>query len=485
MSQYLVTGAEENSLPPMATPAIFTPIRITGNLSGKLLRILRNDWYITTPITESTPRATIAEELKSAYTLAGTPYFKLYVYKFLTTQNSNTIYIAFTGSAPTEKLKHEPMTYTEFLTYIKKSENLKKITNLETFTSDDEILNNRLLDFKQGKIDSTIDLTRYISSSDTLNPDPPEPNIAPTRTDHSTESTSNTSESNTSNHCDTSGMIKTNLTIDKFTPDNQTSGDWIKSAKFALDLANIRSDKKRIALLIPLLPVALAKSVRETLQREHDIENVSFQDFEDSLMTLTQMTPHELENKLNKLTFDSRFKRFRDYWTAIEAIVSELNPDISDKKARDRLVSNIFRQKVPDTVKRSIEFRSSKLNDINLSDLAQIIYNASKEQTIQTNYFNSKRTPGQKKSFRSENRTDSRQPNKSNGDSKANKDGRTPTCWYCKKQGHYWSQCRQLKSDLATNKIKQLPYYFELPLNTSLYLNQGFLRFPYSFLKYP
>ena len=69
---------------------------------------------------------------------------------------------------------------------------------------------------------------------------------------------------------------------------------------------------KRIALLLPLLPVALAKSVRETLQREHDIENVSFQDFENSLMTLTQMTPHELENKLNKLTFDSPFKRFRD-----------------------------------------------------------------------------------------------------------------------------------------------------------------------------
>ena len=69
-------------------------------------------------------------------------------------------------------------------------------------------------------------------------------------------------------------MIKTNLTIDKFTPDNQTSGDWIKSAKFSLDLAGVRSDKKRIALLLPLLPVALAKSVRETLQREHNIENV-------------------------------------------------------------------------------------------------------------------------------------------------------------------------------------------------------------------
>ena len=189
------------------------------------------------------------------------------------------------------------MTYTDFLSYIKKPNNLEKITNLETYTSDDEILTNRLLDFKQGKTDSTIDLTRYISSTDKVNPDPPEPNINLTRTDHFTETHPTTS----SDQCDTTGMIKTNLTIEKFNPDNQTSGDWIKSVKFSLDLANVRSDKKRIALLLPLLPAALAKSVRETLQREHDIENVSFEDFEHSLMTLTQMTPHELENKLSKL----------------------------------------------------------------------------------------------------------------------------------------------------------------------------------------
>ena len=448
-----MTGAKENS---MATPAIYTPIRITGNLSGKILRILRNDWYLTTPVSESTPRAQIAEELKQAFTLPGTPYFKLYVYKFITTPRSETIYIGISGSAPTEKINSEPMTYTEFLNYIKKSENLKKITNLESFTTDDELLSNRLLEFKQGKTDLTFDLTRFITSSDTLNPDPPEPNIDTTRPDLSTSShvTAN------STHCDTSGMIKTNLTIDKFNPDNQSSGDWIKSAKFSLDLAGVRSDKKRIALLLPLLPVTLAKSVRETLQRDHNIENVSFQDFENSLTSLTQMTPHELENKLNKLTFDSRFKRFREYWTAIEAIVSELNPDISDKKAKYRLVSNIFRQKVPDTVKRSVEFRSSTLNDITLSDLAQIIHNASKEQTVQTNYFNSRRAPGQKKFSKPDSRSETRKPkDKSKDDEKANanKDGRIPTCWYCKKQGHYWSQCRSLKADLATNKLKQLP----------------------------
>lgn len=56
----------------------------------------------------------------------GKPYFKLYVYKFMTTQHSNTIYIAFTGSTPTEKLKNEPMTYTEFLSYIEKPDNLKE-----------------------------------------------------------------------------------------------------------------------------------------------------------------------------------------------------------------------------------------------------------------------------------------------------------------------------------------------------------------------
>ena len=124
----------------MATPAIFTPIRITGNLSGKILRILRNDWYLTSAITESTPRAQKAEELKNAFTLAGTPYLKLYVYKFITTQNSITIYLKFTGYAPTEKLKNEPMTYTEFLSYSKIPDNLKKITNLENFTSEDDIL---------------------------------------------------------------------------------------------------------------------------------------------------------------------------------------------------------------------------------------------------------------------------------------------------------------------------------------------------------
>ena len=78
--------------------------------------------------------------------------------------------------------------------HILKFRKISKNTNSESFTTDDELLTNRLLEFKQGKTDLTIDLTRFITSSDTLNPDHPELNIAPTRPDLSTgsHSTANT-----------------------------------------------------------------------------------------------------------------------------------------------------------------------------------------------------------------------------------------------------------------------------------------------------
>ena len=241
---------------------------------------------------------------------------------------------------------------------------------------------------------------------------------------------------------------------------------WIDSSVYIAELANCRDEKLIIATLLSKLPEDTLGTVRAELAVKYPKgENLNLNEFRSLLIKICEQSQNEMARSLEEMKYDPiKYKTFKEFYLRLLQKVTALHPKLKSKPDELKIItSQYFKRKMPISVRQNLNFELSELQNFELVELAQRIYNAS--QRVQSNNFrantryikNSKPFNGIR-NFR-QNRPNFTQKqrvvNRYQPKPFINKTKFTGNCHFCSKYGHKKSDCFAFQNRSRGNGFKK------------------------------
>ena len=247
--------------------------------------------------------------------------------------------------------------------------------------------------------------------------------------------------------------VKTKSELPKFDPNKTTTEGWIGSSVFALELGGVTEPKKIVSHLMLALDSKLQPSVQALIKK--DVESstphktISVEIFKKALKGVAGKSSNDLDTIVENLSFNrGNYKSMREFYIDLEQYIKDLNPEIENDTALDKIVSRAFKKKVPVEIRTAPAFQMSDETGVKLADLAQTLYSNLKSTSSGVNNFTASKPFVKKRvTFRNQN---PRFAERVTLAARRNMQMTPLRCFYCSKLGHRKSDCRKMKNDMRS-----------------------------------
>lgn len=264
----------------------------------------------------------------------------------------------------------------------------------------------------------------------------------------------NTLESTQAGNAEDEGCSKRTPKLQEFSTKLNVD-QWVSNCTWILSLHNIKSEKRIVAEMLSRLPLDIASQVRKIMKNSSEADDVKVQEFKDAVKIASRQTPSDLSMALKDLKFGQEgCTTMKELWISLECLLSSLYPTLaSDESAKtefEKLISAKFREKVPASVKNSINFQLSEDVGTKLVTLCTKILESAR---VNSNYIrdkkpktqeNDSKNEGKARSFQKGDKSSSYRKKQNETGKKADKSkGNTGPCFFCGGKNHVKKDCRK------------------------------------------
>lgn len=257
-----------------------------------------------------------------------------------------------------------------------------------------------------------------------------------------------------SNQADGDGCSKRTPKLQEFNTKLNVD-QWVSNCTWILSLHNIKSEKRIVAEMLSRLPLDIASQVRKIMKNSSEADDVKVKEFTDAVKIASRQTPSDLSMALKDLKFGQEgCTTMKELWISLECLLSSLYPTLaSDESAKtefEKLISAKFREKVPASVKNSINFQLSEDVGTKLVTLCTKILESAR---VNSNYIRDKKPKNQENDSKNEGKARGFQKNDrgSSYRKKPNETGKktdkskekTGPCFFCGGKNHVKKDCRK------------------------------------------